>query len=180
MRTKLILKFWTIADYLEEESWLRELHQQGWKLRKMVPPCFYTFESCEPEDVIYRLDYRNKKLGSDYDYIRMIEDFGWDYAGSCVGWLYFRKPAAEASCEEEGELFSDYASRLSMVEKLVRTRLLPLTIFFFCCVIPNALNAMSSHFGWFLSFLWGFMFSIYVILILHCGIKLKRMRKELQ
>ena len=57
MRKKFI-RFFTIADYKEEERWLREQHKQGWKLVRMTVPCFYTFESCEPQDVIYRLDYK--------------------------------------------------------------------------------------------------------------------------
>ena len=68
---KTLIHIFTIADYEEEEMWLREQHRSGWKIVKMTPPCFYTFESCEPEDVIYRLDYKNS--GQTYDYMRM-----WD------------------------------------------------------------------------------------------------------
>lgn len=53
--TKVKIRFYTIADFNEEEIWLRKEHQSGWKLVKMVPPCFYHFEKCQPEDVIYRL-----------------------------------------------------------------------------------------------------------------------------
>ena len=61
--TKTVTRFFTIADFIEEEKWLREMHNQGWKLSKMTPPCFFTFESCEPEDVIYRLDFRDIEDG---------------------------------------------------------------------------------------------------------------------
>ena len=57
--TKTMLRFYTIADFREEEIWLREEHRNGWKLTKMRPPCFFRFEKCEPEDVIYRLDFKN-------------------------------------------------------------------------------------------------------------------------
>lgn len=43
--TKLKIRFFTIADYIEEEIWLRKMHNEGWKLVKMVPPCFYKFEN---------------------------------------------------------------------------------------------------------------------------------------
>ena len=49
---KTFTKLFTIADYEEEELWLREQSRKGWKLVKMVPPLFYTFEQTEPEDVI--------------------------------------------------------------------------------------------------------------------------------
>ena len=56
---KTLVRFFTIADYEEEELWLRKQHRNGLKLVKMTPPFFFTFEECTPEDVIYRLDYRN-------------------------------------------------------------------------------------------------------------------------
>ena len=91
---KTFVHFFTIADYEEEEIWLREQHKDGWKLVKMIPPCFYTFEECVPEDVIYRLDYRNSEQTEEY--MQMVGDFGWEYCSKCFGWLYFRKPASAA------------------------------------------------------------------------------------
>ena len=43
--TKTMIRFFTIADYEEEEIWLHEQHKNGWKLHKMIPPCLYILES---------------------------------------------------------------------------------------------------------------------------------------
>ncbi len=175
---KTIVRFFTIADYEEEEVWLREQHRRGWKMVKMIPPCLYFFESCEPEDVIYRLDYKNWE--SPKEYMQMLSDFGWEYFAQCMGWLYFRKPAAAADSEEEGELFSDNASRIERVRYIVRTRLLPLCVAFFGCVVPNFFRAVSATpgqgLGVFLSILFGALFVVYVFLIVYCGMKLKRLK----
>lgn len=56
---KTVIRFFTIADYEEEEVWLHDQHKNGWKFLKMIPPCFYIFEKCVPDDVVYRLDYKN-------------------------------------------------------------------------------------------------------------------------
>lgn len=40
---KTVLRFFTIADFEEEEIWLHDQHRNGWKLAKMIPPCFYNF-----------------------------------------------------------------------------------------------------------------------------------------
>ena len=69
-----MVRVFTIADYEEEEAWLRNQHKDGWKLVKMIPPCVYLFEACEPEDVIYRLDYRNSRQTDEY--MQMLKDFG--------------------------------------------------------------------------------------------------------
>ena len=38
---KTVIRFFTIADYEDEEIWLHNQHMSGWKLVKMIPPCFY-------------------------------------------------------------------------------------------------------------------------------------------
>ena len=63
---KTVIRFFTIADYEEEEVWLHNQHKNGWKLLRMIPPCFYIFEKCAPEDVAYRLDYKNSTETGDY------------------------------------------------------------------------------------------------------------------
>ena len=178
--SKTIVKFFTIADYEEEEIWLREQHLSGWKLVKMIPPCIYIFDECQPENVIYRLDYKNSEQTEDY--MQMIRDFGWEYFGQCNGWLYFRKPADAADSEQDGELFSDNASRVDLVTHVVKTRLIPLAIIFLCCVLPGFVRAMTGSYtgilGSVFSIFFGVMFVVYILLIVYCGIKLSRIKEK--
>jgi hypothetical protein len=169
-------RFFTIADYAEEEQWLREQHRKGWALVNVTPPCFYTFAACEPEDVIYRLDYKNKELDSEYK--QLLADFGWEYAGQCVGWFYFRKPAAEIDTEQEGELFSDDASRLEMIEQILRTRMLPILVIFFCCVLPQLKRSIDGADGIGFLILWLILLVVYLFILLHCGKKLLRLKRK--
>ena len=175
------IAFWTIADFKEEEDWLREMARKGLHFLHMTVPCFYTFERGEPRDVIYRLDFTNNNEGGDYN--RMLAEFGWENCGRCMGWIYWRRNADEMADEREGELFSDDASRLDMVKKVVQTRMLPLLVIFLCCVVPNLVRAINDELygasGFFLGF-FGVMFVLYVYLLTHCGVKLRRMRKELE
>lgn len=174
---KTFIRFFTIADYEEEEAWLREQHQSGWRLVGLTPPCFYVFEACEPQDVVYRLDFKNAKPSGEY--LQLARDFGWEYFMSSMGWLFFRKPTDAAMEPDEDELFSDNASRADMAASIVRTRLVPIAIIFLCCVLPNLFNAVSGRlgaFGWIFTRLFGAIFLLDVYLIVHCGIKLKRIR----
>ena len=175
---KTFIRFFTIADYEDEEVWLRRQHQNGWKLVKQIVPCFFIFDACEPEDIIYRLDYKNFKQTEDY--MQLTKDFGWECFTKCAGWLYFRKPAATGE-EEEEELFSDNVSRVEMAQQVARTRLIPLTIIFLCCIIPNLFNAVNTRMGGFSVFFgifFGVMFVIYLYMIIYCGIKLTMIRKK--
>lgn len=178
--SKTMIRFFTIADYEEEEKWLRKQHQNGLKIVKMIPPCIYVFEECEPKDVIYRLDYKNSEQTEEY--MQMLKDFGWEYFAHCVGWLYFRKPADAVESEQDGELFSDNASRVDLVSHVVKTRLIPLAIIFLCCVLPSFLRAMTGEFtggiGVVFSIFFGFMFVVYVFLIIYCGTKLRKIRSK--
>ncbi|WP_350453958.1 DUF2812 domain-containing protein [Slackia heliotrinireducens] len=177
---KTWVRFFTIADFEEEEAWLRSQQQNGWKLAKMTPPGIYTFESCAPQDVIYRLDYKNSSQTDEY--MQMLKDFGWEYCEQCFGWLYFRKPAASVEAEADGELFSDNASRAEMVGHVVKTRYVPLMIIFLCCVIPNlvlsVIHGGSGAFELVLGIVFGILAVIYVYLIVHCGTKLKAMQER--
>ena len=179
--TVMKIRFWTIADFKEEEVWLREMAQEGLHFLRMIIPCFYIFEKGEPRDVVYRLDYTNNAESGDY--AQMLNEFGWENCGRCAGWIYWRRDASELANEAEGELFSDDESRLDMVKKVIRTRMLPLLIIFFCCVLPNLFRALDGQYsganGFFLGF-FGIMTVLYLYLFAHCGSKLKKMQKELE
>lgn len=178
--TKTCIRFFTIADYEEEEIWLREQSRQGMHLLKMIPPCFYTFEISEPEDVIYRLDFKNQVPDSDYK--TLFQDFGWEYAGSCVGWHYFRKPAEAAEQEDDGEIFSDNESRLAMVQKIIMQRMLPLLVIFLCAVIPNLTpnltRAKEGPWGAFFTIFFSVMTVLYIYLMVHCTVKLAALKSK--
>lgn len=179
---KTIVRYFTIADYEDEELWLREMHRSGWKMVGLTAPCFFRFESCTPEDVIYRLDYKNGTQTPDY--LKMIQDFGWELVldSKFCGWVYFRKPASEAETPEDGELFSDDESRLELVTKLVKTRVWPLIFIFLCCIIPNLLNSMNGLYsgfaGTFFTWFFSIAFVLYAYLLLHCGLKLKKNKEK--
>jgi len=176
---KTFFRIFTITDWVEEEAWLREQNKKGLKLKKTIAPGFFIFEECEPEDVIYRLEFKNQKATTDY--MEMYKDYGWEYFTSCVGWNYFRKPAAETLAENEGELFSDNESKLEMVEKIIRFRMMPLVVIFCCCIIPNITRLLDSHRTGDIILLSIFfvLFFLYCWLFIHCGRKLKKMKREL-
>ena len=178
---KKVTRFFTIADYNEEEIWLRAQHRSGWRLVTMTPPCFFVFESCEPEDVVYRLDFKNGEPTEEYR--QMARDFGWEYVMQSMGWMFFRKPAAADKAEGEDELFSDDASRADLASHILKTRYLPIMIVFLCIIVPQMIRAVSGGMGpasGFFGAFFGIFFGLYVYLMVHCGIKLKSIRDRAQ
>lgn len=176
---KIYVRFFTIADFEEEEAWLRRQHRAGLRLIKTVIPCFYIFEQCTPEDVVYRLDYTN--YAQDEEYMQMFRDYGWEYFNDCMGWLYFRKPAAQIQSADESELFSDAISKVGMLQHVFRTRMLPILIIFFCCLLPNFVliacrKPNTSGFNLFALVIVPLLVCFF--LIFHCGLKLRRLKQR--
>ena len=180
-RRKTKTRFFTIGDYVEIEKWLEENHRNGWKLVKSRFPCFFIFEECKKEDSNYRLDFKNEKVTEDY--VQMYKDYGWEYIGSCFGWNYFRKININDDSEAEKEIFSDSESKLNMINHIFKTRMFPSLTFFFIAIGVNGLRLTNDthrtvdiYSGVFLLIL----FLIYLFAFVHCLIKLKRLKKELE
>ena len=175
---KTVIRFFTIADYEEEEIWLHNQHRNGWKLVKMTIPCFFTFEKCIPEEVAYRLDYQNNSETENY--YQLFSDYGWEYIARCAGWLYFRKPLSQMDSERDGEIFSDHESKIDMIDHVVKTRLLPILIIFLCCVLPNFIKSIETNGSIVTAFTVFFapITLFYIYLIVYCGLKLRKLRKK--
>ncbi len=120
-------KWFTIFDYEKEQEYLRSKNKEGWKLMKVKCPGIYYFQKCEPEDVVYQLDYYKDADKSKGEYIQMFTDCGWEYIDEMVGFSYFRKPVAVMS--EEEEIFNDDASKSDMLERVYKGRMRPLRIY---------------------------------------------------
>ena len=142
METKKEYKFFTIVKHKEEEQYLRSQHNQGWKFVKVTGLGTYHFERCQPEDVIYQLDYNQAASTDRSEYIRMFSDCGWDYIQDFFGFSYFRKSAAQMNGEEE--IFSDDSSRVAMMERIFKGRMIPLLIVFFALLMPQFVINLSQ------------------------------------
>lgn len=132
METKIIKKFFGLADFLDEQKFLEEQHSNGWKFKKFQWLRKYTFEKVEPEDYVYRLDY-NEENKDETDYLQMFDDCGWEYIMKYQTWYYFRKKKSYIN-QSDNEIFSNRDSKLNMIKKVMWKQLiimLPIIFFFF-------------------------------------------------
>ena len=161
--TKKELRWFSIMDYEKEARYLSRMHQKGWKIKRVTMPGIYTFEKCEPEKVIYQLDYNLEGMKNQMEYVKMFEDCGWEYLLEFAGYSYFRKPEAQMSREEE--IFCDDESRLDMMNRIFRGRVIPLIVIF-CCQIVNGYNAMAGHGGYVLASVFSIFMILYIVIFL--------------
>lgn len=133
---KTQLRFFTIPEWKKEENYLREMHKSGWEFVRVSPFCLYHFKKCEPQDVIYQLDYNPDSVAQKDEYIQLFRDCGWEYLQNFVGYSYFRKRASDGN-ERSEEIFCDDDSRLDMMKRIMKHRMLPLLCIFFLIIIPQ-------------------------------------------
>ena len=115
-------RYFDVSEVEIEEDYLSRMHRDGWKLTKIGSFGWYHFESCEPEDVVYRMDFNPDASADRENYLRMYEDYGWECAVRVDDTFYFRK-AADTAAPESTEIFSDSESRLAMMNAILRKQL---------------------------------------------------------
>ena len=128
METKKQFKWFTIFEYEKEQDYLRQMHKEGWKFVQVKGLGMYHFEKCEARDVVYQLDYNKEGLAHKEEYLQMFTDCGWEYIQDYADYSYFRKPVSEDGVAEE--IFCDEDSRLQMMERVLKGRMLPLLVLF--------------------------------------------------
>ena len=166
--TKTRFQYFSILQWKEEQEYLRAQHKQGWKLVRVDLIGRYLFEKCEPEDVVYQLDYNPEGDGHKAAYLQ-------DY----VGYSYFRKPVSQMKGEEE--IFCDDASRADMMKRVFKGKMIPLACILLLVILPNIymqsrINTVSSHIllGVLIALL-----AIYAVLFASFGIRLWKYMKSL-
>lgn len=172
--------FFTVPEYAKEQEWLSNQHLQGWKLRKIIPPFFYKFEKCNPEEVVYQLDYNPEGRTHKEEYVQMFRDCGWEHVLDYVGYSYFRKPLSEMKQEEE--IFNDAASKLEMAKRIFRGKILPLLVIFIVIVIPMLIRLQEGVTGP-ERFLYGFFvgtFIVYLSLFIQYVMQYVKLRKNVR
>lgn len=165
--TKTELKFFSVPEWKKEEKYLRERHKNGWEFVKVNGLCLYHFQKCEPKDMVYQLDYNPDSTLQKDEYIQMFRDCGWEYLQNYVGYSYFRKAASEMDGTEE-EIFCDDASRLDMMKRVFKGRMIPLLTIFFLIIIPQIIqqSLISTSFSHGLMVFFCVMFGVYLLMFI--------------
>ena len=154
MEKKVIYRIATIADYDREALYLRKMHAEGWKLKRvsysnLVVAVKYTFEECQPEQVSYQLDFYPMKKSERASYLQLFKDYGWEHITDFNSFSYFSKPYSQIESDAEFEIYNDAAGRLAMVKRILTMRMLPILLLFSALLpIFSKLVSGVSYFSW--------------------------------
>lgn len=179
METKKEFRYFTIMEYEKEQLYLQQRHKEGWKFVNVTGLGRYHFEKCEPEDVVYQLDYNQDGRAHKEEYVQMFEDCGWEYIMDFVGYSYFRKPVSEM-VEDEG-IFCDDDSRLEMMQRVLRGRMLPLAAIFCGCLVPQLVNQLNpdTMYSPAITAVLGAVVGVYIVIFVHFLVKYAEYKKKI-
>ena len=154
MEKKVVYRIATIADYDREALYFRKMHAEGWKLKEvsysnLVVAVKYTFEECQPEQVVYQLDFYPMKKSERASYLQLFKDCGWEHITNFNSFSYFRKPYSGVESDAEFEIYNDAAGKLAMVKKILTMRMLPVLLLFLALLqVFSKLLSGRSYFSW--------------------------------
>ena len=175
MERKKQFKWFSIFEHEKEQDYLQRMHRSGWKLTAIRGFGMYHFEKCAPEDVAYQLDYNKDGLAHKEEYLKMFEDCGWEHIQEYVGYSYFRKPVTEEGVEEE--IFCDAESRISMMQRVLKSRMLPLLIVFIV-LLPQFLIHFFSARDYLAAVFTGAVLLTYLAFFVICFVKYRQYKSR--
>lgn len=178
MKSKKEYKYFSIFHHEKEQTYLGDMHRKGWKFVKVTGLGVYHFEECEPTDVVYQLDYNQEGLSHKAEYVAMFHDCGWEYIQDYAGYSYFRKPCSQMVGDEE--IFCDDASRLAMMRRVYKGRLLPLVVLFTLCLLPQFILNLFHFHNYGIAILLGFVIGLYLGCFTVFGIQYAKYKKNVK
>ena len=181
---KRVFKVFQLVDYEKEEKYLSEMHANGWRFVD-TNGYKYTFERCEPENVVYRIYCSNLKEDRE-NLTTLFRDYGWEYLLSVQSHSYFRRPAEGLSAEEQ-DLFSDTETRMGIVRRMIFAKVGLLVFLLILIIVPNILRftgivRKGSEGKWGVTMLisYSLLLLIYICYISHAIRGYYRLKKKYQ
>ena len=172
---KKLFRFFSISQWEKEEEFLREQHKQGWALDH-VELCMYYFNQCEPEDMVYQLDFNPEGVEQKEEYVQMFKDCGWEYLQDFVDYSYFRKPAVQMG-ERDEAIYSDDRSRLDMLNRVFKKRVMLLLALFLAVMLPQTVqNIMRGEMR--ITAVFAVLDAIYVWVLVTFGMEYWKVRRR--
>ena len=166
---KCEFKIFNVIQWKKEQDYLSRMHAEGWALDRVSFLNLYHFKRCEPQQVVYQLDYNPEGLENKAEYVQMFRDCGWEYLQDYAGYSYFRKSAEQMQGDEE--IFCDDESRIDMMKRVFKGRLFPLLIILFLLLLPNMFGPCDGLDDYIIRGLFSVVFVLYAAVFISFAVQ---------
>lgn len=105
--TKRVWRFWTIAEYEQEEQWINEMAREGWALTA-VGFCRFIFRRTRPGEFTYKLDMVERTTQDEVkeSYFNFLTECGIRIVGEYKDWIYLQKRAADGPFDMKNDTYA--------------------------------------------------------------------------
>lgn len=176
---KKVLKFITVDHFEKEEIYLEQMAKKGWHFTKFEK-LHYHFESGEPEDVTYQIDYHSTVEGDKGDYIQLFEDSGWTsvfaYPTFDGEWCYFKRQTPSSRLTK---IYSDNDSKIDLFKKIRKiwgTFGLIMGFIFLLIVWINSFIVENSILTYIMLIIFAFISVLYIKMVLNLTRKIHHLQ----
>ncbi|MBQ6862553.1 MAG: DUF2812 domain-containing protein [Alistipes sp.] len=131
---KKVWRFYTIAEYEQEEQWINEMAKEGWNLTA-VGLCRYIFRRGTPGEYIYKLDMVERTASDEVreSYFNFLTECNIRVVGELKDWLFLQKKAAEGPFDMKDDTYAKLRHINKIYSFSVRTFCRLLTTF--ACIV---------------------------------------------
>lgn len=135
--TMRVWRFWTIAEYEQEEQWLNEMARDGWALTA-VGFCRFIFRRTRPGEFIYKLDMVERTTQDEVkeSYFNFLTECGIRIVGEYKDWIYLQKRAADGPFDMKNDTYAKlrkvnkiYSFAIRTICRLLRIFMVQIMIF---------------------------------------------------
>lgn len=104
---KKVWRFYTIAEYEQEEQWINEMAKEGWNLTA-VGFARYIFRRGTPGEYIYKLDMVERTASDEVreSYFNFLTECNIRVVGELKDWLFLQKKAADGPFDMKDDTYA--------------------------------------------------------------------------
>ena len=164
MNSKVQFRMFTIFDLDKVEDYLHEMRLKGWKFKSNRFGFFY-FESCRPDDVIYRVWNTSYLRKNEVD-LQSMKDRGWEFVENC-SYSVFGKAICDVDLNDQS--FMDNRLQWADVKSRLRTSTVSISGGLVICMSLFRKNLSQSFF---------LIFALYALMISYLIYSFYRLKKK--
>lgn len=177
---KKVIKFITVDNFEKEETYLEQMSKKGWHFVK-YEGLRYFFESGDPINIIYQIDYHSSTDGDKEDYLQLFKDSGWipvfAYPIFDGEWCYFKK---ETASNNSPKIYTDNESKIELFSKIRKTWGtfgLILSLVFLPITFVTGILTSNSFLIYFVLLIFVFIALLYIKMVLNLTSKIHQLRE---
>ena len=170
-----MIQFRLYFDKDKETTWLNDMAAKGYAMTGFFAG-FYTFETCEPGEYTYQIDFGDKFGSVTDDYREFMEETGVEIVQTWGFWVILRKKTADGAFV----LYTDVDSRITHYTKIRKVFKIATILELFCFMIEVIAYYQVPAGDRALSLFFTILVGIFVVVMMKAALSTNKVINELK